>query len=289
MRRYSLFFPVSKQYEGCTLPLHVMALEAQSGVRTWKEFEVMLSKLPPCMGKIGLMWGDSHNKKIPLHHALPCAPRSTIELMLKIAPESARLRVPYVGMPLHVATYYGNIDAVESLVKHYPQGLLVVDICNHDPIYFVSSMRKSSLMVNAIIRGLVGAFFDNTDTISDTYEMIISIISEVLMKKYDVEVENHDFTKINDGGCDNNIESNEVSIRQDIFDFLQYCGDRNGSNISDVLLILYCFIDKDEMFLLELESSQHYLDNIFGDHVSALTSSFHTELKLYSKIEKNKN
>ena len=272
---------MSKHYEGCTLPLHVMALEAQNGLRTWQEFELMLSKLPPCMGKVGLMWGDTRSKKLPLHHILPCVPRSTIELMLKIAPESARLRVPYLGMSLHVATYYGNVDAVELLVKDYPQGLLVVDLCNHDPVYFASSMKQSSLMVNAIIRGLVGAFLDNTDTLFDKYEMIISIISEVLMKKYD-EVENQDSSKINDDGCDN-----EVSIRQDLFDFLQYCGNRNESSVSDILLILYCFLDKDKRFLLDLESSQHYLDYKFGDQVSALTSSFHAELKLRSIIGKN--
>jgi len=175
---------------------------------------------------------------------------------------------------------------VELLVKHYPQGLLVVDLCNHDPVYFASSMKQSSLMVNAIIRGLVGAFLDSTDTLSDKYEMIISIISEVLMKKYD-EVGNHDFMKISDDGCESNIEYNEVSIRQDIFDYLQYCEDRNGSSVCDLLLILYCFLDKDKRFLIELESSQHYLDYIFGDQVSALTSLFHAELKLRSIIGKN--
>ena len=273
---------MSKRYEGCTVPLHVMALEAQSGLRTWQEFELMLSKLPPCMGKVGLMWEDSHSKKLPLHHALPCAPRSTIELMLKIAPESGRFYIPYLGMPLHVATFYGNMDAVELLVKRYPQGLLVVDITNHDPIYFASSIKQSALMVNAIIRGLVGVFLDQTDTFCDEYEMIISIISEDLMKNYDEKVENHD-------GCDSNIESNEVSVRQDIFDFLQYCGNRNGSSVSDILLILYCFIVKDKRFLLELESSQHYLDYIFGDHdVSVLTSAIGVHLKLFRIIEKYK-
>ena len=163
----------------------------------------------------------------------------------------------------------------------------MVDLCNHDPVYFAATIRKSSLMVNAIIRGLVRASLDNTDPFCDTYEMIISIISEVLMKKYDEEVENHDSTKINDDGCDSNIESNEVSIRQDIFDFLQYCGDRNGGSVSDILLILYCFIVEDKRFLLELERLQQCLDYLCGDHVSALTSSFDVELKLYRMIEKN--
>jgi len=177
---------------------------------------------------------------------------------------------------------------VELLVKHYPQGVFVRGICSHDPVYFASIIKKSSLMINAIIRGLVRASLDNTDTLSDKYEMIISIISEVLMNTYDVEVGNHDFSKINYDGCNSKIESNEVSIRQDIFDYLQYCEDRNGGSVSDILLILYCFLEKDKRFLLELESSQHYLENLFGAHVSALTSSFDVELKLCRISERHK-
>ena len=117
-KQHGLDTNVPDEVHGYKLPVHVLSVQAGLHVRPWSDVELLLNNLPPRLAEYTLMRSDGEVKLIPLHHAAAGqAPRSEVDRMLALAPDSVQVKYSTGWLPLHFAASYNNVDAVVSLMN----------------------------------------------------------------------------------------------------------------------------------------------------------------------------
>lgn len=170
---------------GCTLPLHLMIWEVIKG-GSWSDVELLLSKLPCEMAKQALIYKDEVHQCTPLFLAAGDAPRSIIQRMLELAPESKCLKDKKGRLALHKAANSNNAAATEILVNVYPRGMLVKggSFLRHIVYKTPLDIAFDGLayeVIKSMIRGLVSGLCGNKCdcTKLGSYDKIISVLSRI--------------------------------------------------------------------------------------------------------------
>eukprot|EP00815_Leptocylindrus_aporus_P003100 CAMPEP_0116063952 /NCGR_PEP_ID=MMETSP0322-20121206/8772_1 /TAXON_ID=163516 /ORGANISM="Leptocylindrus danicus var. apora, Strain B651" /LENGTH=269 /DNA_ID=CAMNT_0003549771 /DNA_START=90 /DNA_END=896 /DNA_ORIENTATION=+ len=188
-RRHDTFYYLPDENFGCTLPLHLMIWEVIKG-GSWSDVELLLSKLPCEMAKQALMYKDEVHQCTPLFLAAGDAPRSIIQRMLELAPESKYLKDKKGRLALHKAANSNNAAAAEILVSIYPRGMLVKggSFLRHivyktplDIAFDGLAYEVIKSMIRGLVNGLCGNKCDCTKL--GSYEKIISVLSRIKIEE----------------------------------------------------------------------------------------------------------
>ena len=188
-RRHDAFYYLPDENFGCTLPLHLMIWEVIKG-GSWSDVELLLSKIPCEMAKQALMYKDEVHQCTPLFLAAGDAPRSIIQRMLELAPESKCLKDKKGRLALHKAANSNNAAAAEILVSIYPRGMLVKggSFLRHivyktplDIAFDGLAYEVIKSMIRGLVNGLCGNKCDCTKL--GSYEKIISVLSRIKIEE----------------------------------------------------------------------------------------------------------
>jgi len=98
------------------------------------------------------------------------APRSVVDRMLALAPDSVQVKFSTGWLPLHFAASYNNVHAIVSLVNAYPDALLERDIRRKTPIdVAIDENRNEALkiMLSAAVDKVCGASFHDYGNLMD--------------------------------------------------------------------------------------------------------------------------
>ena len=117
------------------------------------------------------MRSDGEVKLIPLYHAAAGqAPRSEVDRMLALPPDSVQVKYSTGWLPLHFAASYNNVDAVVSLMNAYPDALLERDIRGKTPIDVAIDENRneaSKIMLPAAVVKVCDASFHDYGNLMD--------------------------------------------------------------------------------------------------------------------------
>lgn len=93
--------------------------------------------------------GGTENQCLPIHRAACKGKREILELLLQYDPDGAKK--PFGGqIPLHYAVKGNNAEAVEVLLRCYPEGVWVQEIFGNTPFDYARQDNNVELM-NAMI------------------------------------------------------------------------------------------------------------------------------------------